>query len=441
MGFMESRLRVVFAPLLLLSGILFLGRDASAQQPQPYPPQQYPPQQYPPQQYPPQQVPPQPYPQQYPPQQAPQQYPQQPYPQQYPPQQQYPQQPQQYAPPQYPPPQYPPQQYPPQQYPPQQYPPGYMPPQQVAPTPPPASTQRTGDEMFFLYGTSILYGAGSGIWLDSLAGVKDPGFAIIMPIAFGAAAPIGVYFWDRAAPFDRGVPSSMATGLTLGALEGMGIAGVQWQYTQNGACPPCSSWSFKTETTATWLMATGGGVGGYFFGEWLKPDPRSLGFIASTAGWGAFDGALFGAGITRTHQDWKDGASIVGLIGYNAGILGAGALSTVWVPSWQTQKYMWLGFLAGTGASMLVYPFYAFGDSQDWKHGLVANSLGGIAGIAVAGALSWNMTDSAGTAKVFNPPFQLGMAPAPQLTASMLAGTQTQNVPTGGQMLTASGQF
>ena len=232
----------------------------------------------------------------------------------------------------------------------------------------------------------------------------------------------------------------MATGLTLGALEGMGIAGNQWQYTHNGACPPCTSWSFKTETTFTWLFSTGGGVGGYFFGEWVKPDPRSLGFIASGAGWGLAAGTLFGAGVTKTHEDWKDGAAIAGLIGYNAGIVGAGALSLFWTPSWQTQKYMWLGWLAGTGASMLVYPFYLFGDSQDWKHGLVANSLGGLAGVAVAGALTANLKDSNGTA-MFKPPFQIGMAPAPQLTSSMLAGTQAQYVPVGGQMLTAFGQF
>jgi hypothetical protein len=416
MGLTESRLKRV-APLLVLFCGVLSARDASAQQPPP--PQQYPPQQMPPQQYPPQQYPPQQYP--------PQQYPPQPYPQQ------------QMPPQQYPPQQYPPQQYPPPQYPPQYPPPGYAP-QPIAPTPPPVSTKRTSDEMVFLYGTSILYGAGSGIWLDSLAGLNDPGLAIIMPIAFGAAAPVGVYFWDNYAQFDRGVPSSMAAGMSLGALEGMGIAGVQWQYTQNGSCPPCTSWSFKGETTATWLFSTGGGVGGFFFGEWLKPDPRSLGFIASGAGWGAIGGALFGAGVTKTHEDWKDGAAIVGLIGYNAGLVGAGALSTFWTPSWQTQKYMWLGWLAGTGVSMLVYPFYLFGDSEDWKHGLVANSLGGLAGVAVAGALTAKMTDSNGTA-IYKPPFQLGVQPAPQLTASMLAGTQVQNLPVGGQMLTAFGQF
>ncbi|HEX7667076.1 MAG TPA: hypothetical protein VF407_21245, partial [Polyangiaceae bacterium] len=136
------RIRPLASLIVLVVGVLLSSVDARAQQPQPYPPQQYP-QQYPPQQYP-QQYPPQQYPQQYPPQQYPQQYPPQQYPQQYPPQQQQP-------------------------YP--GYAPGYVP----QPTPPPASTKRAPNEMVALYGTSLLWGVGTGIWLDSLAKIDDPG--------------------------------------------------------------------------------------------------------------------------------------------------------------------------------------------------------------------------------------------------------------------------
>ena len=52
-------------------------------------------------------------------------------------------------------------------------------------------------------------------------------------------------------------------------------------------------------------------------------------------------------GIAASGKDWKDGASVAGLIGYNVGILGAGAISLAHTPSWQSQKYMWLGYLAG----------------------------------------------------------------------------------------------
>src|SRR5207237_869932 len=158
--------------------------------------------------------------------------------------------------------------------------------------------------------------------------------------ALGAAAPIGAYFWDDYTPFHRGVPASIATGLSLGALEGIAIAGTQWQHTSGP-----DTWSFATQTTMTWLMSTGGAARGWAFGEALRPDPRSLGFIASGAGWGAISGTLFGAALGGPGSDWKDGASIAGLIGFNAGIVATGALSISYVPSWRTQKYMWYGFL------------------------------------------------------------------------------------------------
>jgi hypothetical protein len=389
-----------------------VGRDASAQQP-PFPPQQP---------LPPQgQLPP--------PNQG--QYPQQPPPGQYPPpgygqQGQYPPPGYNQPPPgQYPPPGYnqpPPGQYPPPGYnqaPPGQYPPpGYnpMPPPGYPPygQPPPPSTgsspddKRSGNEMLFLYGASIGYGVGTGIWIDALGKVSDPGVAFIAPLLLGGAAPVGVYFADNYAKFHRGVPSSIATGLALGALEGMAISGTQWQYTDHNGP---NTWSFATQTTVTWLMATGGAVGGYAFGEWLRPDPRSLGFIASTAGWGAISGSLFGAGVSG--RDWKDGASVAGLVGYNAGILVGGALSINYVPSWRTQKYMWGGYALGTAGASVVYIAYLFSDA-DPKHGLIANSLGGLAGVGIAAALTANMKDDAdGKSGAWSPPFQLGFAPLP----------------------------
>ena len=81
-----------------------------------------------------------------------------------------------------------------------------------------------------------------------------------------------------------GVPSSIATGLLLGGVEGMAISGLQWQLTGNGGP---DTWKFHTWTSVTFVTATVGGVGGWAFGEWLRPDPRSLALISSGAGWGA----------------------------------------------------------------------------------------------------------------------------------------------------------
>jgi hypothetical protein len=341
-------------------------------------------------------------------------------------------------------PSYPPGSYPPGSYPPAQSPqPTYVPPAgygqpptgYVQPPPvlppypalssgpaaltlrPAQSRYRSSGEMAYLLGAGIVYGVGTGVWIDSIGGLSDPGLAVIAPLVAGAAVPIGLFLWDDADKFDRGVPSSIGTGIVLGGLEGIAISGLQWQLTGNGGP---SSWGFPTWTTLTFLAATGGGIGGYAFGEWFQPDPRSLGLIASGAGWGALTGFLFGAGVGA---DWKDGAAVWGFAGYNAGVLATGLLSTAYVPSWQTLKYMWLGDLLGTLATTPVYLFY-IGNSAEPRHGLVANAVGGLAGIALAAALTANMTDAPGTTS-WSPPFQIGVGPTPS----------------GGAQLTAFGQF
>src|ERR1019366_8161016 len=369
-------------------------------------------------QYPPQPQAPHPYPppQPYPPQQQP--YPQQPYPPQ-PPQPPYPAPPPQAQP--YAQPQPQPQPYPQQ---PQPYPPpiptpyGPTPYGQPIPAPygqpapplqplaPAPSRYRSGGEMAYLYGVGFAYGVGSGIWIDALAKESDPGIAFIAPLLLGAAVPVAVYAWDYNQEFDRGVPSSIAPGLLLGGIEGTAIDGLQWQLSGNDGP---NSWTFRTWTTVTFLGATAGGIGGYLFGEAIQPDPRSLGLISSGAGWGAAAGILFGSGVVG--GDWKDGAAVWGSAGYNAGILAAGAVSTVYVPSWQTLKYMWLGDLLGTLATTPVYLFYIGSDAEP-RHGLIANAAGGLAGLSLAAALTANMTDSPGTAS-WAPPFQVSVSPSP----------------------------
>ncbi len=347
----------------------------------------------------------------------------QPAPQPYPP---YAQQP--VAPPP-PTPGYPPyaQQPPPQPYAPA---PGYAQPPPPAPPPypgapalrptPPVNRHRSDGEMLYLYGTGIAYGVGSGVWIDALAKANDPAFALLPPLLLGAALPIGIYLWDQYDEFDRGVPSSVATGMLLGGVEGVAISGLQWQLTGNGGP---NSWTFPTWATLTFVGATGGAIGGYAFGEWFRPDPRSLTFVASGAGWGTLAGVLFGAGVVG--GDWNNGASgaaVGGFVGYNAGILATGVLSSAYVPSSQTLKYMWLGELIGTAVTTPVYAFYIGGG--DPRHGLVANAVGGLAGLGIAAALTANMTDGPSTAS-WTPPFQIGFGPSEH----------------GGAQLTAFGQF
>ena len=303
---------------------------------------------------------------------------------------------------------YPQQQYPQQQQ--QQYP------QQQQHGPPSGNQSSPNDlrgdgEMAFLYVTGGLYGVGTGIWLDAIGHVKDPTLAILPPIGLGAGALVGTYLLDRFVDLHRGVPSSISTGLVLGAVEGMAISATQRQLSDKG-----SEWSFATGTTVTFLAATGGGAGGALFGELVRPNPRSLGLVGAGATFGAISGTAIGAGISSS-RDWKDGGSLGGLVGYNLGIVGAGALSLAWTPTWNTQKYMWIGYGVGAAASMLVYVPYIFIDDGQPRRGLVANgvvALGGAAAGAVLGIVLDGDDGSSSTAhdgEEFKPPFTVGFAP------------------------------
>jgi hypothetical protein len=264
--------------------------------------------------------------------------------------------------------------------------------------------------MAFLYGTSIAYGTGTGVWIDALAKVNDPGIAIIAPIGLAIAMPVGVYVWDASDEFGKGVPSSIATGMLLGGVEGMAVSGLQWQLAGAGdRFPNRGQWDFPVWTSLTFVGATGGAVGGFAFGEWLHPDPHGLALISSGAGWGSLFGAMFGAGLASDSKYMGNGAALGGFISYNAGIAATGALSVAgYTPAWESLKWMWIGDLLGTLATTPVYLFY-IGGGQAY-HGLIANSLGGLAGLGLAAALTANLTDPPGTSK-WEPPFNFALAP------------------------------
>lgn len=281
--------------------------------------------------------------------------------------------------------------------------------------------------MIYLYGTGLAFGIGTGIWLDVLAtptapGSKgiDPAVATIAPILFGAGVPLGLFLWDYLDTFRPGVPASMATGMWLGLLEGVAISGVQQATTD-----AMGRWNLQVATTVPFLTTTIGGVGGYFFGRWLEPDPRGVAFIAEGMAWGAGTGVMMGIGASNdakggSEKSSGDGASVGLLLGSNIGMLGTGALVAAgYQPSWQAQKWMWLGYGIGAAAPSFIYLAY-IGSDKDPKHGLIANALGGVAGLTVAAIIARNLSDDEPTLppgtpkttkKPWQPPFMLSVAP------------------------------
>ena len=300
--------------------------------------------------------------------------------------------------------------------------------QQQPPAPAPAAPtparkrRRSEFEMSYLYGAGAIYGVGTGVWLDALFKWDQPATAIMPPVILGAGAVVGTYLWDRNTTLHRGVPAATSLGLTLGLGEGVAIS-----LTQAQNSPVGSEWKFGTVSTVSWLTMTGGAVGGYFWGEYFRPDPRSIALIGSGASMGTVSGALIGGGLTGknfTEGDFKDGATTGSLVGLNAGMVGSAVLSTLWTPSWKTTQYMWMGYGIGTAGSTLAFiPTLASGG--DNQKVLVLAGVMGIAGAAVMGALTADMRDDDETA-VTRSAFRVNFGASPQR---------------GGGLVTAMGTF
>lgn len=262
--------------------------------------------------------------------------------------------------------------------PPGQPPPGYG----YAPPPPrkPKKKKSTALEVGSLYATGIAYGVGTGIWIDAEFEIEDPGLRLIPPAILGLAAPVGVYILDHPT-MPRGMPSSIATGLFIGAGEGLGIASYQ-----HVSADEENEWGFKGLARSEVIGATAGGIAGFAGYYFLKPSPKTNLFLSSSVVWGSVIGSEFGGGAsTGDFDEANDTVSLGGLIGFNIALAGAGGLSTVWVPSWDQIGWMWGGLALGTALSLPVYIFYA-GSDADARRGLIFQGVAGTIGLG-AGAL------------------------------------------------------
>jgi hypothetical protein len=233
-----------------------------------------------------------------------------------------------------------------------------------------------------LYGFSVAYGVGTGIWLDAELGVDDPGLQFLPPAILGVAAPVGVFLLNRPR-MPRGMPAAIATGMFLGTGEAIGIAGYQFVH-----AAPQDEISFRGFSTAVFLGSTAGALGGYITAATMEPSPKTSLLLGSSVVWGTVVGSMYGYGSSTSGSDWSvanDTAALGGLIGFNVGLVGAAALSTVWVPTYESLSWMWIGFGAGLAVSLPVYLFYAGGD-HDARRGLIVQGTLGTLGLA-AGAI------------------------------------------------------
>jgi hypothetical protein len=256
----------------------------------------------------------------------------------------------------------------------------------------PVRRERTQLELGALYGTSIAYGVGMGIWISTEVGFEDPALFLIPPALLGVAAPVGVYFFDRPR-LKRGVPAAVATGALIGAAEGLGVWSYQYVSAADG-----EEWGFRGLARAEAIGSTLGAAGGLALGYLQSPSPKSSLLMSSAVVWGTAVGSMFGYGATKAGQGYaasNDGAALGGLIGLNVGLAASAGLSTVYIPSYKSLGAMWLGAGIGFAASLPIYLLYARDGGPPAKRGLIFSGVATTLGIGAGALFTFGSEDSA----------------------------------------------
>lgn len=256
----------------------------------------------------------------------------------------------------------------------------------------PSRRERTQLEISALYGVSVAYGVGMGVWISTEAGFDDPAIFLIPPAVLGVAAPVGVYFLDRP-KLKRGMPAAVAAGALIGAGEGLGV----WSY-QFVSATNADAWGFRGLARAEAIGSTLGAAGGLVLGYFQSPSPKSSILMSSSVLWGTAVGSMFGYGATAAGQGYgesNDGAALGGLIGFNVGLAASAGLSTVYIPSYRSLGAMWLGAGIGFVASLPVYLFYAGEGGPPAKRGLIFSGVTTTLGIGAGALFTFGSEDSA----------------------------------------------
>jgi hypothetical protein len=253
------------------------------------------------------------------------------------------------------------------------------PPLSVTTEPPAPSRAASSFEMATLYATSAAFGLGVGVWIDVETGLKDPALLLIPPALLGVAAPVTAYVLSQPS-LPRGVPGAIATGMLIGAGEGLGIASLQMVTSEE-------PWGFGGLARAVGIGTVAGGAAGFLVGELQQPSPNISAFAASGVVWGTIIGSAVGLGTSEAGIGWQRANNPTargGLIGFNAGLAVTMGLSTLFVPTLDQLEAMWLGGAIGSMLSLPVYLFY-IGDGPPAKRGLVFSATAATLGIVVAG--------------------------------------------------------
>lgn len=295
------------------------------------------------------------------------------------------------------------------------------------PKPPTAASSRLRgqDEMTLLYANAFIYGLGTSAWFV-LETQPSQVLEAMLPFAAFTIGSVGaVALVDHYAPFPRGVPVSIASGLYLGIGEGIWLNALQHARSTRirAATGHDPRWSAETSATVLWTMGTLGIVTGGLLGYAREPTPGRISFAASATLWGGVLAGAIGGAIHPYGARRIEDIFLAGGVGYNLGLIAGVIVGPVLSPSVARMRFVDLGGVAGGLVFAGGYALAA-GKDSDSRAGLALAAGGAALGLG----LSWIATS--------------GMDAAPTNEAPPKATVQPVLTPLqGGAQLGVAGAF
>ncbi|MGZ3421355.1 MAG: hypothetical protein ACXVEE_26000 [Polyangiales bacterium] len=201
---------------------------------------------------------------------------------------------------------------------------------------------RTTDELAVLYTNAVLFGVGTGLWLDVYTEPNSAGGAIFPVLGFAGVAAAGVAIADGSSPFKYGVPQSIVTGMYVGLEEG-----ITWSLWNQARSTRRDQWEAKTVASVIWGSAVAGALTGGIVGTARGTTPGRASYVGSAALWSGLVGGLLGAALSKDDYRADDNALLASAVALNAGALGGMLTASNVSPSIARVRFIDLGGIAG----------------------------------------------------------------------------------------------
>jgi hypothetical protein len=242
--------------------------------------------------------------------------------------------------------------------------------------------ERSTDEIAQLYADAIVYGLGTGLWLDAHTQSSSTAGVVLPMLLFAGGAVGAVALVDVNHPLPYGVPQSIISGMYLGFEEGLVLS--LWN---ESLSDQSAHWKGTAVADVIWGLSSAGAIGGGLLGANLGATPGRASLVSSAALWSSVITGFAAGAFTGDDSSRGTNALLAAGLGLNAGavagLLAAGPVS----PSIARVRFLDIGAVAGGLLSGGLYLAAA-------NHNVQAQPALGVTALGIAGGLgvAWAAT-------------------------------------------------